>query len=501
MSDRAKYRGNLVIYAAFLSLYLFAPGVSARPDSSGRAYSLEAQISAVVSSDRAIPFWLRANRFRMVPDRSPAALATFRFVKEYREPGESKGRKFDWGLSVRPVLYRSAEVQGKLLLPEAQVKVRYGNVELYAGRRMDVTGLGDTLLTSGFYAVSGNSLPIPKVQLATTGFVPVKWFRNYLAVSAGLAHGWYNVDYLQGARLHQKYLYLRFGRASAGVRFYAGLNHQVQWAGHAGYLRERPDIAIDGAFPSSWKLFPYVFFAYTPRNWYEKQGFTSFDSYRMGNHLGSQDFAVEGTVAGEKFLLYHQHIYEDVSGLVWKNFPDGLWGLSWSPGKSVNGAGIELEKITLEHLTTMSQSGLSFYLPGVWYQGNDDYFNHGQYHKGWSYREKGIGTPFLTPGHELKEKVSSASYFMNNRLSMWHVGLKAKCRGISAMLMTSYSLNYGRAADSFTGGTRKQQLSGGLTVEAALERNWSLTFRLAADRGNLLPQTAGGELGIRKKWF
>ncbi len=499
MSHRAEYRNNLVMYAALLSLYLFAPGVSARPDSLKTMYRMEAEISAIVSSGRVIPFWLRANRFGAVPDRPFAAMAELRFAKEYRHPGAAPERRFDWGLSVSPVIYRSPEVSGKVLLPEAQIKVHYGILELYAGRRLDVTGLGDTLLTSGFYAVSGNALPVPKVQLATTGFIPVKWLRNYLAVSAGLAHGWYNVDYLHGARLHQKYLYLRFGKASAAVRFYAGLNHQVQWAGHAEYLKERPDIAIDGAFPSSWKFFPYVFLAYTPRNWYEKQGFTSFDSYRMGNHLGSQDLVAEGTVAGEKFLLYHQHIHEDVSGLIWKNFPDGLWGLSWSARQAARGAGVRLEKVTLEYLTTMSQSGRSFYLPGKWYQGADNYFNNAQYHKGWSYRERGIGTPFITPGHELKDNVSSASYFTNNRLRMLHLGLKIKYRGTSAMLLTSYSLNYGIPGNSF-GGMRKQ-LSGGLTIETALERDWSLTFRLGTDRGDLLPETTGGKLGIRKKWL
>lgn len=500
MSDRAEYPSPLMLYAALLSFYLYAPCVPAQPDSLKGAYSLETEISAIVSSGACAPFRLRANRFGTIPDRSPAAVAMFRFAKEYRQPGKAPGGKFDWGMAIRPILYRSPEAPVKVLFPEAQAKVRYGSLELYAGRRMDVTGLGDTSLTSGFYAVSGNAVPIPKVQLATTGFVPVKWFGNFLAVSAGLAHGWYDVDYLRGARLHQKYLYLRFGRTSGPVMCYAGLNHQVQWAGHAEYLKERPDIAIGGAFPSSWRLFPYVFLAYTPRNWYEKQGFTSFDSYRMGNHLGSQDLAVEGTVAGEKLLLYHQHIYEDVSGLVWKNFPDGLWGLSWTPGKSPGGARVKIEKVTLEHLTTLSQSGSSFYLPGVWYQGNDDYFNHGQYHKGWSYREKGIGTPFITTEQELKEKVSPASYFANNRLSMWHLGLKMNYRSMSAMLLTSYSLNYGRLGSGLAGGVRTQ-LSGGLTVEAALERNWSLTFRLAADRGDLLPQTAGGQLGIRKKWL
>ncbi|ODS87369.1 MAG: hypothetical protein ABS46_00280 [Cytophagaceae bacterium SCN 52-12] len=473
--------------------------MSAQPDSSRRVYSVEAEISAVASLNRAVPFWLRANRFGAVPDSPPAAVVMFRFAREYRQPGTAPGRKFDWGASVRPILYRSPEAPGKVLLPEAQVKVRYGSLELYAGRRMDVTGLGDTLLTSGFYAVSGNALPIPKVQLSTTGFVPVKWFHSYLAVSAGLAHGWYDVDYLQGARLHQKYLYLRFGRASAAVRFYAGLNHQVQWAGHAEYLKGRPDIAIDGAFPSSWKLFPYVFLAYTPRNWYEKQGFTSFDSYRMGNHLGSQDLAAEGVVAGEKFLLYHQHVYEDVSGLVWKNFPDGLWGLAWSARQTARGAEVKLEKVTLEYLTTLSQSGRSFYLPGTWYQGADNYFNHAQYRKGWSYRERGIGTPFVTPGHESRDRGPAVSYFTNNRLSMLHLGLKMKYRGVSAMLLTSYSLNYGLPGDSF--GSAQKQLSGGLAIETGLEKDWALIVRLGVDRGDLLPQTTGGQLGIRKKWL
>lgn len=445
-----------------------------------------------------VAFWLRANRFGVMPAGGRAgSTLKLHLAKDYSRPDSLKKARPGWGFSVQPVWVSPQGAPATLLLPEAHVKVRYGRVELYAGRRMDLMGLGDTLLTSGFYAVSGNAMPVPKIQLATTGFVPLKILRSHVAVNAGIAHGWYNVDYLEGARLHQKYLYFRLGRAS--FKGYAGLNHQAQWAGHAEYLKDRPDLAVNGSFASSWKDFHYVLLAYTPRNWQNK-GLPSMDGYRVGNHLGSHDLAVEGKLPGGKFFLYHQHIYEDVSGTVWKNFPDGLWGISWSPGPAPHSTGIHIEKITLEHLTTLSQSGELFYQPGSRYQGGDNYFNHGQYHKGWSYKEKGMGTPFITPRHEMKDPPPETTYFPNNRVSMWHLGLKVKYQRTSVLLLASRSLNHGRYGEGRFNPVRKQ-LSAGLNIQTLLEKNWALVFRLGADSGDLLTNTTGGQLGIQKKWL
>ena len=46
----------------------------------------------------------------------------------------------------------------------------------------------------------------------------------------------------------------------------------------------------------------------------------------LGNHLGIWDFYFEKFNHEKKIKLYHQHLFEDSSGLRFANRYDGLWG-------------------------------------------------------------------------------------------------------------------------------------------------------------------------------
>ncbi|WP_080055632.1 capsule assembly Wzi family protein [Spirosoma aerolatum] len=462
----------------------------------------EVEIGSFLSSSSATPFWLRTNQYGIVPLQSTAGLVQAAIWKPYRLPDSTHTQPVDWGFGLNPALtYDQADKQ-KLLLAEAYTKIRFRAIEFYVGRWRGVTGLGDTTLSSGFYAVSGNALPIPKLQIGTVGYAPLHFTNDFLAINAAFSHGWFNVPYIQGVRFHQKHLYLRLGKPAATVKFYAGVNHQVQWAGHAEYLKQRPDLAdANGYFPSDWRFYKYVVLSYTPSDWKNVSGYTDFDSYRVGNSVGSIDVGLEFTTRNAHLLAYYQHAYEDVSGIAFLNMPDGLWGLSYTPTPA-HRASFHVNRLTLEFLTTKDQTAPTFIIPGSRYQGGDNYYNHSQYWQGWSYWGRTIGTPFIAPGQDFDKayNLKNGQFFPNNRLNMWHVGLRATYRKTSFTVRTSYSQNYGTFNEPF--GSIVGQFSGLLSAQLPMPRwfHTDLIAKIAVDTGGLYTQTVGGYIGLKKSW-
>ncbi|KAA6430434.1 capsule assembly Wzi family protein [Dyadobacter flavalbus] len=486
----------------FLLIFCFNT-VRAQQKSFGSLLRADLEAGGYVSSGNFTPFWLRTNQFGAVPLQAPAAVIQGNVGKSYvfYDSLRQRPKKFDWGFAFNPVLTFDKKDHAKLLFPEAHVKIRFKAVELYAGRRKELMGLGDSTLSSGFYSVSGNSLPIPKIQIGTIGFTPLRFTGNFVAIHAGFAHGWFGTDYIQGVRLHQKFLYFRLGKEQSKSKFFFGLNHNVLWAGHAEYLKRYPELALNGELPSSWKFYPNVVLAFTSKNWFTKNGYGAFDSYRLGNHLGSYDLGFETKINGRKLWIYHQHPFEDVSSMLLKNVPDGLYGINLSVN-SVANAGFRLTRLTMEFLTTKDQSGATFYIPGSKFQGADNYFNHTQYSEGWSYYGRTVGTPFIVPGKDTEHASETRSrYFPDNRVNMWYLGAQGLLgKSLMFTLRTSFSRNFGTPGGNFT--KVKNQFSSMISARYALSNasNTSLVLQVATDQGKLFGQTTGGYLGIRKSW-
>ncbi len=462
---------------------------------------LSAEAGAYLSSNGETPFWLRTNQFGTVPDRATAGVlqATARRNYVFYDSLASRPRKFDWSVGVSPVGMYNKASKFELVLPEAHASVRFKRVELWVGRRREVMGLGDTTLSSGFYAVSGNSLPIPKVQIGTVGFSPLKFTGNFVAVHAGFAHGWFHTDYIQGVRLHQKFLYVRLGKHKS--KFYIGLNHNVMWAGHSDYLKLHPELAVNGELPSSWSIYPNVVLAFTSKNWFEKNGYGAFDSYRVGNHLGSYDIAFETKFDRYRLFVYHQHPFEDVSSMLFKNIPDGLYGVNLkllpAPENSV-----ALTHLTLEFLSTKDQSGSAFYIPGSKYQGADNYFNHTQYSEGWSYQGQTVGTPFIIPGKDMDQsKLGNYRYFPNNQVNVYYLGAQGRIgHSLALTVKLSYSRNFGTPGASFD--PPRGQFSSILGAQYTVPglKSTSIIARMATDQGDIFARRTGGYIGVRKSW-
>ena len=446
------------------------------------------------------PFLLRVNQYGVVPTAVRSYGTTrLSIERSYRGADSSKTNKsnFDWGVAINPVLNTRAGGL-EVLWPDAFVKVKYRAVELYAGRRREVIGLGDTLLTSGFLIWSGNAPTLPKVQISTPDFVSIGWLKNILAFKVSFAHGWFTTPYVTDSYLHQKTLYVRLGKPHWKLKLYGGLNHQVQWGGRADYLVGTQK-AVGGLLPQNLKDYTSLVLGRFPE---EKRNdrFTEFDgTNRVGNHIGSIDAAVEWRAAKCSWLLYHQHPYEDASGVSFQNFPDGLTGLRFVNRSKENG----LRAVTVEVLNTMNQSGPVFDVAAR-FQGRDNYFNHGQYIEGWSFLGRTLGTPYIMPRTEVNPDLLALTegiFFPNNRIQLFYLAAAFQLRSMTTLqLRASHTFNFGSHNVQYSPTVRQFSASFVFDTQLPLLANTYLLVSGGYDAKGLLASMLGGYVGLRKNW-
>ena len=64
-----------------------------------------------------------------------------------------------------------------------------GPVEVSVGQRKEMVGLVDTALTSGSFAMSGNSRPYPKAQIAIPNFFSLGFTKHFVAIKGSYSDG------------------------------------------------------------------------------------------------------------------------------------------------------------------------------------------------------------------------------------------------------------------------------------------------------------------------
>jgi len=392
--------------------------------------------------------------------------------------------------------------ENNLILPEAFGKLRWKQWELMAGREKQIVGIVDTTLSSGSYSWSGNALPVPMVRFGLAEYLPFGFLKNFISMKGSFAHGWFLNTYIQKSYLHQKSLYGRFGKPEGNVHVQLGIVHHVMWGGEADYLIDNP-VAVNGKLTSSFHNYLYgVVLAQIPEQKSNSQ-ITSFDGVnRIGNHLGHFDLAVDWQIKKTKFMLYRQHPFEDASGIAFQNLPDGLTGLSLRRNPASSSFFV-WRGLVLEYFYAKNQTGDDFTIPGSRFTGGDNYFNHLQYVEGWSYKGNGLGTPFIPTKQEVKEGVPlSYLYLPTNRVVFYHLGLEGLlAQKVRFMVKLSHGRHYLSSLTPLSDPIYRQ-FSSMLSVDAPFLR-WGdtrLKAQLAYDKGDVLPDSFGGYLGIKSNF-
>lgn len=442
-----------------------------------------------------MPFWFRANQYATAPAASGVAI---NFVSASDKKIGKKPFKIGYGID----LVANLSTQSQLVLPELYGSLKYKKWELYVGRRKETFGFIDTTLSTGSFSWSGNALPIPKIQVGTTDYIPLKFTKNLFSFKATYAHGWFgSSNYAFGYMLHQKTFFVKMSKPNWPVALYGGFVHNVQWGGRTtidiGTVKNRH-------LPSGVKDYLYAITGLGGVFGGVNSASNPFDSTnRVGNHIGTIDIGLEWRLAKRLVTVYRQSIVEDGSLYYLNSIADGLHGISIRNlfPKRTKGS-LSIEKATFEFLYTLSQGGPTFGSTNFT-RGNDNYFNHQQYYDGWSYRRQIIGTPFIVKKEDTQLNYPDNIYEIanSNRVRVYHLGLQGYIgEAMSFRGLISLSHHYGNY--NFPYPVPAKQLSGIFQLSNSLIKNQKISWNaaIAFDRGALFANSVGARIGLQKSF-
>lgn len=384
----------------------------------------------------------------------------------------------DYGLE----LYNRFGIENTYVIHQGYAEIKSPYLVLRAGRKEEVIGNQDTLLSQGAATWSSNHTPIPELVLATPGYIDVPFTKGYVEVNGSLSHGWFEKDrYVENVYLHQKHLHMRVG-GDFFINASVGLIHFAQWGGNS------PDPRF-GELPSDFDSYKRVFFAQPGDS--TKVGPSEYLN-KLGNHLGSRTYRIDLKPERFRISLYYQTLFEDGSGLAHEFYRDGLSGISFKIKESQK----LVNHLVLEFLHTTYQSGPVHILnDSIRLIGNDNYFNNGLYRNGWTYYNMTIGTPLIT-SPAFNEDGNET--ILNNRVLGFHMGIAGMLGAFEYHSFFTYSVNkgtYGSPIDP-----SKNQFSWYLeTTFPAIWKGVDLNVMLAADIGDMYGNNLGVNLVVRKR--
>jgi hypothetical protein len=485
-------------------------------------FKTDIEVQAIGTSKKEVPFWLRSNQYGSIPLSGISTSLFLRHSKDYEISTTSntlyRNKKFFWGYGTE--VRANGGNGSNLQLIEGYLKAKASIFQLKVGRTKDVMGLtGDTALSSGNFAVSGNALGIPKIELSIPQYVTLPFFQGIFAFKGNVSHGWlghiqitksvsaldnkiyelYNTNPI--TYLHQKSFYGRLGKDAWKLKLYGGFSHQVFWGGEQSSFG--PNFEL-----SKFKTFLHVLTG-------QAYGNEGVPTSKIGNQLGSIDLAAEFELKNVKIKLYRQNIY-DVGALAkLANIRDGLNGVTFeNKAYKETKTNFKWKTILFEHFYSKDQAGYPSSIPTK--SGDEDYYNNFYYISGWSYFNQGLGNPLITPRHYARDGQADYQndYFINNRVSAFHLGLSGIYQQWDFLSKLTYSTNFGTFGTSkygkSTGSIRfpsdtnlfetVNQFSFYLEAMRPLPKNYYTGFALSLDQGKLLNNSFGLVLKVKKSF-
>lgn len=473
-------------FIIFLYIWIFTSLSHSVLGQSIKTPHYETEIQTQLGLGSQTPYWMITNQYGKYSTQRNGLLGT---AKLWHELPPSKKVSFAYGLE----FHHRLDGQHKTRLHQAYLTTDlFQYIRIKAGMQEETIGIIPADLSTGSILWSANARPMPKFEISTPGFVAIPFSKGLLETHISLAHGWFEKDrYIQRPYLHQKFYYFRLG-GHFPLNITYGLNHMALWGGKHPILGDLP-VDLDS--------FRRVFFAKegdsrredTPDSWKE---------HRFGNHIGSRNYAIELQIPSGKFLLYMHDLFEDNSGRRRRNFPDGLWGFSWSAPYTQRW----IQQVVYEFVYTLNQSGPVHEIGDSIVGGADNYFNHNIYQSGWTYHKMTIGTPLITSSIFNKPAESPQSHFLwNNRLRAHHLGISGFwLKNYTYKLLLTYSYNQGlypylqfQIPEDQRGGNAKKQFSALIELKSPkIYDNYQIIGRWGFDQGALYGNNMGIMLGI-----
>ncbi|TVZ28351.1 capsule assembly protein Wzi [Gillisia sp. Hel_I_86] len=415
-------------------------------------------LTGLAYSQEESPFWIHSNQRGRIDESSNVSAffsgkATYQFSRHARlELGA--GGLFHDGYSE------------KLQLDESYIMLENYWLKAYVGRKQK------ELLYDGLSASNQNILwslnarPLFGISL---------YLKNPISISkkAGLSIDatWeeFITDderYVENTKIHHKSFHVIFNKIK-NFEIKAGLQHFVQWGGDAPGF---------GKLPENFGDYINVFIAKEGNNNVGGQ-----EANALGNHLGSYEVYINTLVNDYKVEILYNHLFEDGSGRVLRNTPDGRYGVFI---KSPNSGNL-VNSLMYEFYYTRDQSD-----EDITSDGNDNYFNNNLYRSGWTYESRILGVPFITLDDN-RFRIS------NNKIIVHHIGISGVVGELPYKFLTSYRNNYGAKGANF----KKNTILSTYLDLKVWQDTFDVNLQLGADLNSIAAPNFGAGVQISKKFL
>lgn len=480
-------------------------------------FVLSLLLAGALSTGGQLPFWMTTNQYGLMPEHN-GAIALLGAHTQY---DTSKDFQWRWGVSLAAnydngPLLPDGKAGFSLMADEIYASIRWKYFSLDAGMKHDPVDfyassplLGSLSTTGGHVISSGNARTMPGYMINIES-LPIPFTKKHVWLDAGFGD-FTTLDnrWVQGALVHRNKLSIKVN-ITRRLDFTLGLDHYAVWGGTSPQYGRMP-ITFGNYFRVVMGLRAST------------AGTANDQMYAIGNHGGGEIWRFDYRGNGWKATFLHDVPYEDLSGILLQNFPDGVNTLCFG----FDNKDRWISDIVYEFIYTRNQSGWYYHRPGVPAEhaedspiddtypprsGGDNYFNNGEYRSGWTHFGRTIGLPLISPEGTHSGTWTSRRLLLgieNNRIRAHHIGLSGKLfRKSPYKFLFTYSQNYGTYRAPYCGespweklpGTVKEiplhQFSTAFTGEVPL-RHISLTYGLYGDWGELLPSQFGALLGLR----
>ena len=436
----------------------------------------DASLRMAGSTGQYMPFWARTGEDGILPLRSSGLLTAGTDIR-YRH---ANGIFFEAGTNLAGVL--------ALKSPLNRTPV-YGMVDrLYVSGgwkmlRMDVGmiprrgDLGPLSVTGGDFHMSGNARNLPGVNLSSDWiyFEKGHWF----GVKGNLAH-YQTIDSrkVKGTMIHNKAIAAKFALGRK-VDLIAGFDHYAHWGGEGQ--------------AESFKDYVKIFFAMRG----DASDSPSDQLNAFGNHLGREWARVVWRARPFTMTFQYDKPFEDNSGMIFQNFPDGVWTLQFA----LNDRKAFVTDVTYEFINTTWQSGDKHDITNdkgetIILGGRDNYFGNSPYASGWTHFGRTIGLPLILPA--MPDADGVVPRVVNTRVRGHHIALAGMvARKVPYRFKATFTENFGTYGVPYP--ETPWQLS--LALEADLAKRLTrlpVVFSLGiyGDVGRLYPDSVGLTLKV-----
>ena len=458
---------------------------------------LSVESSTIVSSGDYAPLWLSSNKYGL---SSVEPSSNYERVSLMRGTENDSLKSWRWGYGLDlAVCFNSTS---NFVVQQAYVDLVYKKLKLTAGAKEQPIDLRNNQLTSGGLGIGINARPIPQLRLESDYFsVPGTnhWWKMKFRGSYGMTTdgSWqkdFHADssrYTNNVLYHEKALYWKFGREEKfsltfeiGLQMatmFGGTSYNVSGRGHHGLN----NIKHENGFSAFWDAFVAGGNDVTD----------GVDRNTAGNHLGSYNMALSYVFPEWKARAYFERYFEDQSMLT----------LQYGIYDHLLGFEVELPKnpfvnsFVLEHISTKDQSGAVYHdktasMPDKM-NGRDNYYYHLLY-TGWQHWGMALGHPLITSPIYNENNVIN---FHNNRIMAWHFGLNGQPTDEFAYrVLLTFTENWGTYITPFDDVLKQNSYLFEVSYQPKRFIGWSATLALAYDDGEVLGNSFGGQLRLRK---